>query len=439
MALSDSQPRLTQRAAARVIVDEITARSDGPDVVGIEVELFPIRRAGHTRVALDESLAILTDASIGSRESSGGNPQILLPSGGAITFEPGGQIELVAPASADPEQAFGAVRSTIDLLVRTFDAHAIELVGVGMDPCNDAKTIPQQLPGGRYVAMAEYFDGIGPWGRVMMRNTASVQVSLDVQDHNRDQRWRLANLVAPIATATFANSPTAYARSTRSYAWQHLDPTRTGIPTGLHGSAMDAYAEMALAADVMLFWQSPTVAHAGRPGFSFRDWIDHGHPDHGYPSADSLRYHLTTLFPEVRLRANVMELRSVDSLPYEWATVPAVLLSGAIYDDAARSELICLLGSRLHDVTRDLRTAAVHGLRDPDIAATARRVWQIALDGARRHWGNASSHVDAADAFLRRFTDLGISPGDLQDLSHHSDSERSSPRSSRTLEWEAAS
>ena len=43
----------------------------------------------------------------------------------------------------------------------------------------------------------------------------------------------------------------------------------------------------------------------------------------------SVFYHLTTLFPEVRLRG-FLEIRSVDALPERWRAVPVVLLAAII-------------------------------------------------------------------------------------------------------------
>ena len=71
--------------------------------------------------------------------------------------------------------------------------------------------------------MADYFERRGPWGRVMMRHTASLQINLDFgPDGVWPQRWLLANLMAPLVAATFAASPGPEGPGERALAWQLL-------------------------------------------------------------------------------------------------------------------------------------------------------------------------------------------------------------------------
>ena len=315
-----------------------------------------------------------------------------------------------------PSQTPHSVGPDLDIVIesieRALNVHDIVLVGAGTDPHHNADQVPQQLPGRRYQAMARYFDSIGPWGGVMMRNTSSIQVSLDLQPENFTERWRLANLLAPIVTATFANSPSANARNTRAFAWQHLDNSRTGFPHDLDQDAIDAYAEFALAASVLLFRRSDDTAFPGIPGFSFGEWIERGHVVYGKPDVEALRYHLTTLFPEVRLRDGLMELRSVDGLPKEWVSVPPLLLSGAIYDEHARmqiSDVLTGIGVRTADWWR---TASVAGLGDPTLRKLSSEVWRLALNGRRRLDGDTHGAYSTVIEYLERFTYRGLSPAD---------------------------
>ncbi len=71
------------------------------------------------------------------------------------------------------------------------------------------------------------------------------------------------------------------------------------------------------AANVLLVRRTSTAWEPGWPGWTFGDWLWHGHPRHGRPSVDDLRYHLTTLFLEVRPRG-FLELRAIDALPARW-------------------------------------------------------------------------------------------------------------------------
>jgi hypothetical protein len=90
--------------------------------------------------------------------------------------------------------------------------------------------------------MEQFFDRGGPWGRVMMCSTASVQVCVDAGCDDDGYsgfrwRWRLLHALGPILVAAFANSPLRAGRltgwkSTRQAVWAQLDPGRTRAPAG---------------------------------------------------------------------------------------------------------------------------------------------------------------------------------------------------------------
>ena len=81
----------------------------------------------------------------------------------------------------------------------------IELVGTGLDPRGDVARVVDEP---RYAAMEAYFDTAWPAGRTMMRNTASIQVNLDVgAPYEVDARWHRAHDLGPVLAACFANSP----------------------------------------------------------------------------------------------------------------------------------------------------------------------------------------------------------------------------------------
>ncbi|MFF1797831.1 glutamate-cysteine ligase family protein, partial [Kitasatospora sp. NPDC058263] len=105
-----------------------------------------------------------------------------------------------------------------------------------------------------------FFDSAGPWGRIMMTGTASVQVCLDAGaadgPHALDRRWRLTHQLGPVLVAAFANSPlldgkpTGH-RSTRQIVWSRMDPTRTLAPAPDHGDPREAWTRYVLDAEVL--------------------------------------------------------------------------------------------------------------------------------------------------------------------------------------------
>jgi glutamate--cysteine ligase len=309
------------------------------------------------------------------------------------------------------------------------------IAAAGIDLWHDIEAAPQQLQAGRYTAMADYYEQRGPWGRVMMRHTASLQINLD---HGPEgvwqERWRLANLMAPFVLATFATSPGPQGPSIRAQAWQRLDQTRTGFPRLLvegHGASPRAeWAEAALDADVMLYRLADGACTTGQPGWRFRDWVEHGHSEHGWPTVSDLDYHLTTLFFEVRPRG-FLELRSCESLPDQWRPAPVVLITSLLYDDQARSRALALLDSSRSRLPELWQLAATAGIRAPELSSLTDRLWGIALAGAARLSRDLvdAEAVAATHAFLDRFTYAGRMPADeLAELMND-------PR--RTLAWAA--
>ncbi|MFQ5554509.1 MAG: glutamate-cysteine ligase family protein [Acidimicrobiia bacterium] len=371
----------------RIVADSLFPDHDGVHRIGIEIEAFPIAVEHRVtrRVAIAESTEVLAEAGFLADEQP--DPRFLPHGGGALTFEPGGQIE---HSSAPHPIVCDAIREALavrDDVAAAYAERGIRLVFTGTDHWHDVDSVPQQLTAPRYRAMARYFGKRGPWGGVMMRHTSSLQVNLEAGTGAvARERWSLANLVSPLLTATFSTSPVGGDHCRRALAWRRLDPTRTGFPAGVlrgEGNPSDQITQFALDADVLVVMRDEGTV-TGTPGWSFRRWLAEPHPDAGPPSAADLEYHLTTLFPEVRLRSGLLEFRACDSLPPRWQPVPIVLLAGLLYDEAARQEALDLL-EPYGEITAMLwAAAAVRGLRDRTVASLTDRIWDLALEGSRR-------------------------------------------------------
>jgi glutamate--cysteine ligase len=399
-----------------------------PGRVGLEFEAFPIRVAAdgspveRTLVSelaglLDQSLLDLLATAGHAAARSGGDPAWTLAGGGSLTFEPGGQLEHSTAPHQRPSVALSELDRIAGALARALAPHGVVLASAGADVWT-GHPVPQQLRSPRYPAMAAYFEQRGPHGTAMMRGTCALQVNLDLgPPGERDERWLVANLVAPLACATFAASPASGAVSARALIWQRLDPTRTGFPPALvdgsAGDPVDQLVAAALAADVLLVRRDQAGWVAGRPGWTFADWLRGGHPDHGAPTDDDLRYHLTTLFLEVRPRG-FLELRALDALPARLRAVPVVLLTGLMDDPRARSQVRLALERYRERLPALWRRAATTGVADPALCALAVETWSSALDGAARlppgHLPPGS--LDQAEAFLDRLTLRGRCPAD---------------------------
>ncbi len=401
--------------------------------VGLEPELFPIvvgpSGEPRERLLLTRPNGLGVVQVVDSLAFAGGEilPRVGRPphafhyplaNGGRLTFEPGAQVEHSTAVQPSAAAALADVEHIVGLLRGGFRADGVRLAAVGLDIWHDVDEVPQQLRAGRYTAQAAYYRQRGYWGAIMMRHTASLQINLDLGPEGVwQERWLAANLISPMLTAIFACSPGPDAISARARAWQQLDPTRSGFPALFTAGAGDdpraEWAEAALTADVMLVRAGDEHFVPGVPGVRFIDWINDGHPRYGWPTADDLAYHLTTLFFEVRARG-FLELRAGEGVPDALRPAQVVLASVLLYDECARGEAIALLGGHRTSLDDLWRRAAVDGVHDDEIRSVACRLWEIVLAGAERlpqGWISAQN-LTATRTFIDEFTARGRVPAD---------------------------
>ena len=397
--------------------DEIYASAFCPAAdtrqVGAEVELLALDEETRTPLPLLGQRGLVAHirehgAHAGWRETTGYGPisKFVVPGRGIISFEPGGQMEFSSEAGSSVSHVLRTLEAVVLPLRSALRERGVVLESVGIDPLNDARDIPLQLPVERYETMTRYFDRRGPFGVRMMRQTAAIQVSLD-RGANPAERWRLLNDLAPYVIAIFANSPTYLGRdsghrSFRAHCWRSLDSTRTGVALPADDAAL-AYARFALEANDMSRSSSlDTPFWSGDGARNEREW----------------QTHLTTLFPEVRPRGH-FEVRSCDAIDPTYYAAPIVFLTGLAYDAASSREAAVLAGeSRVL-----LRTAGEHALRDQSIARTARDLFQLALSGAAR-LGEAfcaARDLETALAFYTEYTSRDRSPADDRAIDYPSE------------------
>ena len=325
-----------------------------------------------------------------------------LPAGGSVTFEPGGQLELSTCAFTEVDLAVSAATADIGAVRYAAAAHGLELLASGTDPLREPSRL---LDVPRYRSMEQYFDRFGPDGRRMMCSTAALQVNIGCgPPHQWTRRFRLAEAVGPVLVAAFANSPLSAGRrtgwrSTRMATWLSLDRTRCAAVGG-DDDLVSAWTRYALAAEVMAIRDGDGL-HVLDRDFPFNRWMREGHPL-GFPTEDDLAYHVTTLFPPVRVKG-WFELRMIDALPSPyWEAAAAVVYALLVTcdPDAVRDAIDTTVG-RWQDAAR-------YGLEHPAMAAAAAAVFDLAEDAV------PSALTDAVSAFRSRFVDRRRCPADDQ-------------------------
>ncbi|MDH6575142.1 ergothioneine biosynthesis glutamate--cysteine ligase EgtA [Kitasatospora sp. MAP5-34] len=406
-----------------------------PRLVGVEAEWFvhdsrcPQAPVEPHRVAA--ALAQLPTAAEpvhpDPAHSGGEQPEPpLLPAGARLTREPGGQVELSSPPAEHPAAcAEDLLRDQAELRA-ALAAQGLRLTGSGTDPLPRERRM--QLDHPRYLAMEQFFDRAGPWGRIMMTGTASVQVNVDAGadsgPHTLADRWRLTHLLGPVLVAAFANSPlldgkpTGY-RSTRQLVWSRMDPSRTLAPAAPGAAATDPredWARYVLDAELLCVRRpngSPWTAPAG---LTFRGWL-RGAGERP-PSLADLDYHRTTLFPPVRPRGH-LELRMIDAQPGDGWLAPLALVT-ALLDDPAAADLARAALEPLTpaDGLRPPRAelwhrAATLALGDPQLRRAALACFGAADQALARRPGSHRLRGALAD-FADRYPARGRCPADDQ-------------------------
>lgn len=402
--------------------DEAEERAHGicfktgpPGRVGVELEWL-VRDGRDPALPVDQRTLAAIRADVGAPGA--------LPGGGRLTVEPGGQLELSSAPGTGLADCLASAFLDLAALRQAVARQGLVLAGCALDPCRQPRRV---LDEPRYAAMEEFFDRSGPWGRVMMCSTASVQVCLDAGAEGGGAagyawRWRLLHEIGPVLVAAFANSPLHQGRatgwkSTRQAIWSRLDPTRTRAPSRAATPGVDPkadWAAYALAANVLCVRRPAPRGWTAPPGLTFRDWL-RGAGERPATAAD-LAYHLSTLFPPVRPRGH-LEFRAIDAQNGDGWVVPAAVVAALADDPAASQEAMAAVADLWNAATRDrdpqpiwLR-AARSGPADPAIAAASRRCFAAAQAALER--GAAPAPVRRAVAgFAERYVERGRCPAD---------------------------
>ncbi|MEV0245022.1 ergothioneine biosynthesis glutamate--cysteine ligase EgtA [Nocardia sp. NPDC050712] len=396
---------LSSRAAAEAYVGGVCFKLGPPALIGAELEWLTVQgecSSARGPAAAPRPQPAAFAAALGPyapRSIAPDSPAHALPGGSRVTIEPGGQIELSSAPFGTAAQLCEQLGSDARHLRELLESRAIRIVALAADADRRPKRL-LRLP--RYHAMEQSFGGIGPFGKLMMCNTAATQVSVDAGADRAEvaARWKALHTVGPALLAAFACSPFlrgapagAWA-SQRMRTWLRLDYARTRPPAESWADPIESYSSWALDVPLLCVRQGETESWAAPPGATFADWLSGALDDEigRRPGLADLDYHLTTLFPPVRASGH-LEVRYLDAQPERgWATpilaVEALLATPAVVAEA--TALTASTAGRWLDAAR-------HGLAEPEIRAVA--VDLLALAAA--HAGTEASAVELDNASRR--------------------------------------
>lgn len=395
------------------ISQQLLNQTTNNNTVGVELELFPYKKSGHENNKLSPVFLNDKDESIAKMlykvsKNFGGiatfrNPvpsrknattfydKIEFSNNNQILFEPGGQVEIRTTPCQSVDDLENHILFTQQVLNDTSKKNQFSFGQAGLNPIKNLLSRGTQIQQPRYIALEKYLDNIGPYGRQMMLQTCSMHINLDLSNDKTIQAKRVvaANLLVPFVTALFANSPfktkqgSDY-KSYRSFVWQQLDNTRTGIlPIHklenflTHKHVVDLYLSMALHAPLIYI---PELGEKILPAhLNMKYWLTN--PINGIsPQKRHFENHLSLLYPEVRLKG-YLELRTVDSPPVNWQLVPIVFYLGLLYNNLQLDKSLSLLFPLSHKIN-SLFQQSPFGFESDEIFIVAKKLMQLSIDGA---------------------------------------------------------
>nr|WP_313423460.1 glutamate--cysteine ligase [Brevundimonas diminuta] len=343
----------------------------------------------------------------------------------SISLEPGGQFELSGAPLKDIHDICNETGQHLMEVKQVADQLNLGFLGLGFDPMWRREDIPV-MPKGRYDIMRAYMPKKGALGLDMMLRTCTIQANLDF-DSEADMvlKFRTSLALQPIATALFANSPFTEGRpngflSARANVWTDTDPDRTGMLDFVFedGFGYERYADYAL--DAPMYFAKRGETYVDLSGQSFRAFMD-GKLD-ALPgdraTAKDWADHLTTLFPEVRLK-QYLEMRGADGGPWSRICALPALWAGILYDapslaaawDLCKDWHIADHERLRRDVTRLGLKAEVNGRSVRDIAVD---MVNIAKQGLKNRARFSGGMVDERGYIteLEDIADSGVTSAD---------------------------
>ena len=385
-------------------------------LIGTEHEKFVYRTSDHRAPSYEEPGGI-RDLLMGLTEFGwkpvveSGNVIALTGPDGTISLEPAGQFELSGAVVENLHLTCVEAGRHLNQCKAIGERLGIGFLGLGMWPDKTRADLPV-MPKGRYEIMLNYMPKVGSLGLDMMLRTCTIQTNLDYRSEaDMVQKFRVGLALQPVATALFANSPFTEGKpngylSYRSHIWEDTDPDRTGMLPFVFedGFGYERYCDYAL--DVPMYFVFRDGKYVDVAGESFRAFLEGKLPQlpGEKPRISDFIDHLSTIFPEVRLKS-FLEMRGADGGPWSRICALPALWVGLLYDDEALDAAWDLVKNWTNDEHEELRHHVPKlALQAPSpgggtVHDLARKVLEIASHGLTRR-ARLNSAGDNETGFL---------------------------------------
>jgi glutamate--cysteine ligase len=318
---------------------------------------------------------------------------------GAISIEPGGQFELSGAPLETIHETCKESNKHLALVKEIAEPMGIRFLGLGGSPKWSLADTPR-MPKSRYDIMTRYMPKVGSHGLDMMYRTCTIQVNLDFSSEaDMAAKMRVSMKLQSIATALFASSPFTEGKpngllSWRGDIWRDTDNRRSGtLPFVFDADfGFEHYVEWAL--DVPMYFIVRDGKYHDCTHVTFRQFMAgalKGEVADWQPNMGDWTNHLSTLFPDVRLK-RFLEMRGADGGPWRRICALPAFWVGLLYDDAALAEAEALTADWTFEDVVAMRdavpakglTATIKGRPVLDVARDAVRISTAGLKARAR-------------------------------------------------------
>jgi glutamate--cysteine ligase len=336
--------------------------------------------------------------------------------GASLSLEPGGQFELSGAPLKSIHETCAEVNTHLAQTREVANEIGAGVLGLGFAPSWTLDEVPV-MPKGRYGIMRRYMPKVGGYGLDMMFRTCTVQVNLDFSDEaDMVKKFRVGLALQPITTALLANSPFREGRSSgflsyRAQVWTDVDNARSGMLPFVFedGMSFERYVDYAL--DVPMYFVYRDGKYHDVAGKSFRDFLARKIPEVAQfePSMADWADHLTTIFPEVRLK-QFLEMRGADGGQWRRICGMPALWVGLVYDDVALDAAWDMVKDWTTEERQALRDMVPKQgfrapFRDTTVLELARQMLEISATGLRRRASLDSAGM-SEDGFINPLREL---------------------------------
>lgn len=354
--------------------------------------------------------------------------------GQSVTLEPGGQLELSGAMVKTLHQTCSESTSHLRQAQAVSETLGINYIGMGFNPNTRREDVPL-MPKGRYNIMRDYMPKKGSLGLDMMLRTCTIQVNLDYSSEaDMVKKFRVSLALQPLATAIFAASPFTEGKpngfqSYRSHIWTDTDPDRCGILPFVFedGMGFEAYVDHVL--NVPMYFVNRGSIYHDVSGKSFKDFMN-GKLE-GFegeiPTIADWEDHMSTLFPEVRLK-KFLEMRGADGGTWGKICALPALWVGLLYDDQALDEAYDMIKDWTHEEHQHLRDHVPRDalnvpFRNGTVQDLSKRMLDISAGGLERraHFNNVGEDERVFLKSLYETANSGKTTAQLMLDRYHSD------------------